>query len=156
MVFEFKSLPSGYYNLGEAAAFDMLANGTDAVDNLAQLWRTWVTIGVTSFTFDGVVYIIPEGFLTDFSSVPRVFRWLISPNGQPHQLAAVLHDYLYSSGAVTRPAADRAFKQAALAAGSPAWRAALMYWAIRVGGWPAWRNNRANLLELGPRWRFVQ
>ena len=30
MVFKFKSLPSSYYNLGEAAAFAMLALGEDA------------------------------------------------------------------------------------------------------------------------------
>lgn len=152
---EFKQLPDGYYNLGEAAAFDTLAHGVDTGDNLAQLWRTWVTVGRVSFTFDGVTYVIPEGFMTDFSSVPRVFRWLISPVGQPHQLAGVVHDFLYSSGAVTRKQADAAFKAAAAAAGSPRLRAALMYRAIRLGGWFAWRNNRAKLLALGSRWRFV-
>lgn len=155
MVFKFKSLPSSYYNLGEAAAFAMLALGEDAPGDVKKLWRTWVTVGRVSFEFDGVTYVIPEGFMTDFSSVPRLFRWLVSPVGQPHQVAGVVHDFLYSSGAVTRKQADAAFKAAAAAAGSPRLRAALMYRAIRLGGWFAWRNNRAKLLALGSRWRFV-
>jgi hypothetical protein len=155
MVFKFKQLPEGYYNLGEAAAFNTLANGVDTVDDLAQLWRTWVTMGRVAFSFDGVTYVIPTGFMTDFSSVPRLFRWLIDPIGQPHQVAGVVHDFLYSSGAITRKRADAAFLAAAVAAGSPYWRAALMHRAIRLGGWFAWRSNRARLLAGGSRWRFV-
>ena len=155
MAFKFKELPTSYYNLGEAAAFAMLADGVDAPADVKQLWRTWATVGRLAFVFDGVTYVVPDGFMTDFSSVPRVFRWFVDPVGMPHQIAGVVHDFLYSSGAVTRSQADAAFAAAAVVAGSPVWRARLMHAAIRLGGWVAWRRNRAQLVALGPRWRFV-
>ncbi|KKL66348.1 hypothetical protein LCGC14_2145860, partial [marine sediment metagenome] len=51
---------------------------------------------------------VPQGFTTDFASVPRVVWWLIPPDGQYTQ-AAVVHDFLYFSQTTTRIEADRIF-----------------------------------------------
>lgn len=40
---------------------------------------------------------VPEGFITDFASVPRIL-WSIFPPIGLYTKAAVMHDYLYKSG----------------------------------------------------------
>ncbi len=42
----------------------------------------------------GVCIVVDEGFETDFASVPRIARWLISPVGL-HAKASLVHDALY-------------------------------------------------------------
>lgn len=42
------------------------------------------------------VITVPEGFETDFASVPLIARWLIPKSGK-HNQAAVLHDFLYQN-----------------------------------------------------------
>lgn len=37
--------------------------------------------------------IVPEGFITDFGSIPRLFHWLFNPT---KYISYILHDYLYS------------------------------------------------------------
>ena len=43
----------------------------------------------------GEEILVPDGFTTDFASVPRLF-WIILPPDGRYTQAAVLHDYLYS------------------------------------------------------------
>jgi hypothetical protein len=51
--------------------------------------------------------VVPEGFVTDFASVPQPFWSLgFSPYGQ-YSRAAVVHDYLYWTQACERDQADR-------------------------------------------------
>lgn len=38
--------------------------------------------------------VVPEGFITDLTSVPRLFRWVAGRVG-PWLEAAIVHDYLY-------------------------------------------------------------
>lgn len=42
---------------------------------------------------DGRTFTVPDGFVTDFASIPWFARGLIAPLGK-HAKAAVLHDYL--------------------------------------------------------------
>jgi hypothetical protein len=87
------------------------------------------------------VFIVPEGFVTDFASVPRLPLAFLLTGDQAHE-AAVVHDFLYSRGVVDRATADAVFREAAVASGEPAWRATLMHWGVRMGGWIAWNNHR--------------
>ena len=148
-------LPKAYANLGETMAFAAMQH-VDALEPGRHEWKTWVTQGLLSFKLNGIRYVVPEGFMTDFSSVPRVFRWLFSPSGEPHQSAGLIHDVLYSSTHVTRKDADLAFRAAARMMGQSGVGSQLMYMALRVGGYPAWRANRKSLIEGGPRWRFIE
>ena len=86
-------LPKAYANLGETMAFAAMQH-VDALEPGRHEWKTWVTQGLLSFKLNGIRYVVPEGFMTDFSSVPRVFRWLFSPSGEPHQSAGLIHDVL--------------------------------------------------------------
>jgi hypothetical protein len=84
-------------------------------------------------------FIVPEGYLTDFASVPRlpVVYWLA---GDTAHEAAVLHDWLYTSGRVTRGKADALFREASAASGVPWWRRWLMWAGVRVGGWSGYQG----------------
>ncbi len=45
-------------------------------------------------------WVVPAGFRTDLTSVPRPFRWLVDVGGD-HAPAAVQHDYLCRAGVIT-------------------------------------------------------
>lgn len=52
------------------------------------------------------VIIIPKGFVWDASSTPRLFWWLLPPEGD-FELAALIHDYLYVRKITSRKFADK-------------------------------------------------
>ena len=81
----------------------------------------------------GRVIIVPEGFKTDFSSVPRL-PLVYDLFGDTAHPAAVVHDFLYSTGELPREMADRVLLEAMAAEGVPAWRRLPMFWAVRLFG----------------------
>ena len=74
---------------------------------------------------------VPKGFITDGASVPRIF-WPVFPPFGPWLKAAILHDWLYATGKVSRKEADRLFRDGACAV-APV-RGRLMYIAVRAFG----------------------
>lgn len=76
---------------------------------------------------------VPKGYETDFASVPRVpiAYWL---TGDTAHMAAVVHDWLYTTGLVPRDMADEVLLEAMAVEGVPAWRRYAMYWAVRAFG----------------------
>lgn len=89
------------------------------------------------------VFIVQEGFVTDFASVPRIPLAFLLTGDSAHE-AAVIHDYIYKTAATDRKTADAVFREAAIASGEPAWKAALMWAGVRAGGWVAWNHHREN------------
>lgn len=83
---------------------------------------------------------VPEGFVTDFASVPRLPLVYLAAGNTAHK-AAVLHDYLYSIGH-PRKSADAAFLAAMRAEGEPWWRRNLMWSAVRVFGAAGWEAHQ--------------
>lgn len=77
---------------------------------------------------NGRRWVVPEGYVTDFASVPHtpIASWLFRDHAQ---MAAILHDYLctnyYPRAMTWREAADL-FHEAMLAEGVSRWRAWLM------------------------------
>ena len=100
-------------------------------------WKSVWEVGqdLTYTSLSGVDYTIPKGFFTDLASVRRI-PVVYEIFGNTASEAAVLHDWLYCSGAVTRSEADRLFFEAAISTGEPAWRARIMYFAVRIMGRP--------------------
>lgn len=86
------------------------------------------------------VFIVPEGFVTDFASVPRLPLAFLLTGDQAHE-AAVIHDYIYAHKLLTRSQADAVFKEAMGVSGEPGWRAWLMWAGVRLGGWVAWNDR---------------
>ncbi len=86
---------------------------------------------------------VPEGFITDFASIPRLLRLLIPKLGR-YNKAAVIHDALYQGTVrinVTRQEADIIFLDAMEDLGVAKWKRTLMYWAVRIGGFLAWKGR---------------
>jgi hypothetical protein len=81
--------------------------------------------------------VVPEGFVTDFASVPRIpFAYMLT--GGKASSASVIHDYLYSTQGVSRATADAVFYEAIRVEGHSRFTASLMWLGVRVGGWWAW------------------
>lgn len=87
---------------------------------------------------DARVITVPAGFVTDFASIKvlhNVFLFvlfaLLSGYGN---YAATVHDWLYTSGTLSRKDADALLYRALRAEGVARWRA-WMFWAgVRIGG----------------------
>jgi len=83
---------------------------------------------------------VPEGFCTDFASIPK-FLWSILPPIGRHTKAAVLHDFLYStrcplffSRTFYRRDCDLEFLNAMKVLGVSKWRRTAMYLGVRLFG----------------------
>jgi hypothetical protein len=82
-------------------------------------------------------YIVREGFITDFASIPRPVRWLLDNAGGDSE-AAVLHDAVWREsqrGVHSRVDpwnADLVFRRALRQTGSPALPRVLMWFAVRA------------------------
>jgi hypothetical protein len=84
--------------------------------------------------------IVPEGFVTDFASVPRapLTYWLFGGVGDE---AAVVHDFLYERGLVPREQADDVYLEALEACGVANWRRLAMWAAVRAFGSSRYTGN---------------
>ena len=96
------------------------------------------------YTRDGeLIFTIPEGLITDFASIPKIFRSIVSKDG-PHKPCAILHDYLYFTGEVSKKRADRYFLES-MKEEKVFWlKRKAMYYAVKFGGFSAWNDHRDN------------
>lgn len=96
--------------------------------------------------------IVPEGYITDLSSIPRRARSIIPVVGRQNG-PSVVHDYIYEPSDNDRPEgqhqlpgwtkadADKLFLLAMKAVKVNSVRRRLMYWAVKYGGRRAWRTK---------------
>lgn len=86
------------------------------------------------------IIVVPIGFHTDLASVPRLplVYWL---TGATANEAAVIHDYLYSTQAVSREIADAVLREASELIGVPAWRRQMMWAGVRLFGGSHWETK---------------
>lgn len=81
---------------------------------------------------------VPEGFETDFASIPKVFLPFLRYRDKFNK-ASVIHDYLYRSKMFDRKTSDRIFLEGMKVLGIGK-RRYLFYWAVRLFGWLYWRR----------------
>jgi hypothetical protein len=79
---------------------------------------------------DGEMYTVPKGVDTDFASIPRMFRRVISRTGK-HDKAAVLHDWLCEYKIVPRKKADKIFMEALKTLKVNVFKRRIMYTGVR-------------------------
>ena len=86
--------------------------------------------------------VVPEGFITDYASVPRapLTYWLFGGIGDE---AVVVHDFLYETRTVTRDLADLVYGEALEACGVARWRRAAMVLAVQLFGGSRYGGNVA-------------
>jgi hypothetical protein len=97
-----------------------------------QLWQVMHDFAYQS-DVAGVTIVVPEGFVTDFASVPRI-PFVYDKLGDIAQRPAVIHDYLYSKGALSRDVADQVLLEAMELTEIPWLKRRLIYMGVRVGG----------------------
>lgn len=86
---------------------------------------------------------IKKGFVTDFASVPRFFWRILPPTGK-YNVAAIVHDYLYMTGEVSKESADKIFLILMKHLKVSRWKRKVMYKAVRYFGKTAWDKHRKN------------
>jgi hypothetical protein len=94
------------------------------------------------YTWRGVTYTIPKGFVSDGASIPR---WLWTLVGHPFSMRymrqALFHDYLYKTQVLSRYEADRVLYDDTK--GKCSWfRRVAIFTAVRMFGWIAWINHK--------------
>lgn len=69
--------------------------------------KYWIVLNPIQFKSSwGETFIIPKGFETDLSTVPKWLWGLLPPFGD-FLLAAIIHDYLYVTKPCSKEAADK-------------------------------------------------
>ena len=84
---------------------------------------------------------VPVGFKTDFASVPRLL-WGMIPRWGRYGNAAVVHDYCYWSQIYTRKRSDEIFKEGMVVLQVSSLLRNIIYYAVRIFGFMAWRKNK--------------
>jgi hypothetical protein len=102
-------------------------------------------IGETNY-----VIVVPAGFVTDFASVPRAF-WAVLPPFGNHQLAAIVHDFLYWDQGCTREQADALLRVAMAESRVDPGKRDVIWQAVRAFGGTAWSNNASAKAAGQPR-----
>ena len=83
---------------------------------------------------------VPVGFKTDFASIPRIL-WGVIPRWGRYGNAAVVHDYCYWSQTYTRKRSDEIFMEGMTVLKVSSLLRHIIYFAVRIFGFLAWRNN---------------
>lgn len=74
---------------------------------------------------------VPEGFVTDFASVPWFLRGLLPADGK-YTKAAVVHDYLCEIPEFDQVLSDAIFRAAMKELKVPWWRRIPMFYGVRI------------------------
>lgn len=95
----------------------------------------WMLVSPLLYESDvaGRIIEVPVAFETDFASVPRM-PIVFDLMGDTAHAAAVLHDYLYTTGEVSRATADAVLREAIIVSGIAQWKAWTMWAAVRTFG----------------------
>lgn len=88
----------------------------------------------------GLTLTVAAGFITDLASVPWPLRLLFRPDGA-YAKAAVIHDFLYDRGLVSRWMADRIFLEGMKVLKVHAVVRLGFYVAVRACGWLWWQKG---------------
>lgn len=91
---------------------------------------------------DGVRRVeAPRFFVTDLASVPAPMRSILDTNGLSRR-AAVIHDFAYATGCMTRKEADQLFLDALVADGVISVGRGLYFAGVRLFGWIPFNRYR--------------
>lgn len=81
----------------------------------------------------GDQFVVPKGFVFDGASIPPILWTFLHPMGR-YRNAALVHDYLYSTGRVEKYRADDIFLEMMAKLKVPLHRRRLMYRAVQLFG----------------------
>jgi len=109
----------------------------------------WLTTDWFGVEILSDLVFIPQGFIFDFASIPRLLWFILgSPATGKHRRAAFIHDWLYASQKITREKADLIFLLIMKEDGVSFIKRRLIYSGVRVGGWVAWSGKDLRDMEI--------
>jgi hypothetical protein len=113
--------------------------------------RKWVVVKDWNYELDGIKYRVPKDFIFDGASVPKYFRSWLSPMGVL-LIAGLIHDYGYKYAGLllsnsiliskSQKQMDTIFREVAIADNGFKMINYIAYYALRIGGWWAWKGHR--------------
>jgi hypothetical protein len=111
--------------------------------------RLWILGSPLVVEVNGRIHEVPTGFTTDGASIPKWGQWFTGwdPWEEPQRWAAIVHDWLYCERDVIKEYSDKVFREVLRSEGSNWWQREIMFFAVRVGGGPAYRTDQSS----GPR-----
>ena len=120
----------------------------EPLDGGRDSWRNWRVVGSFQYEtaiimapYGALVISIPDGFVTDFASTPRLLWSLLPPTG-PYGKASVVHDALYRRpGLATRAQADAVLLEAQTVLGVGFLTRWAIYLGVRVGGRSSYKGG---------------
>ena len=92
----------------------------------------------------GCVVTVPEGYITDFASIPRIVWNILDPEDPIILYPSVVHDYLYSNGGkipegtFSRLQADKLIREGMDLSGSSKWKRFVVFNSVRAFGTKHW------------------
>ena len=104
------------------------------------------------YKFSGTDFVIPKGFKFDGASVPKFLAQFLSPVGVL-LIGGLIHDYGYKYETLLKKDGttidkrsqrwmDAVFRDINIEVNGFYFLNYLAYWALRVGGWVAWKKHR--------------
>ncbi len=121
--------------------------------------RHWVVANDWEYKLGDTWYVIPAGFQFDGASIPKFLHTWLSPTGVL-LMGGLVHDYAYkyatllesdkdeTMGIITQKKADQIFRDINIEQNGFHFLNYLAYWALRVGGFVAWRGHRKVNAEI--------
>jgi hypothetical protein len=98
--------------------------------------RRWQLLEPLRYIGQSDEFLVPEGYVTDFASVPRIAVWLVPTYGR-YTAPAILHDYLITdclpAGRIASADVDGLFRRSMRELGVPLVRRWLMWAGVRWG-----------------------
>jgi hypothetical protein len=95
---------------------------------------------MADFVFSNIK--VPKGFITDGASIPKICWTIIGHPFGKYLEAAVIHDYLYYRGLLSRKKCDRIFLNDMKKLRIFALQRWAMFRAVRMFGFLGWNNYR--------------
>ena len=90
----------------------------------------------------GDTITVPEGFITDFASIPKGVRWIIGGPLGKYSKAAVIHDFLFATQQRSFRETNKIFLEGMKVLGVPWWRRTILYSAVATGGFISWMSSK--------------
>lgn len=108
-------------------------------------YRKWILKKPYAYKVNNRIIEVPENFITDLASTPKILWNIFEPMGKNYIRSAVIHDYLYSKNCkytdISRKEADKIFLEIMKERGVPFWKRRLMYRGVRIFGWLFFRKE---------------
>lgn len=89
---------------------------------------------------------VPVGFVTDLTSIPKLFRGIFSVWGK-YGKGAVVHDYLYFSHEKTRKEADYIFYENMIFLEVKKYKAKIIYNAVKLFGEYSYYHTKGYIIK---------